>query len=38
MAALATYLNQGFRVVGTAQRHARINDKYVDEIMIEMFL
>ena len=38
IAALATYLNQGFRVVGTAQRHAKINDKYVDEIMIEMFL
>jgi L-amino acid N-acyltransferase YncA len=36
--ALATYLNQGFRVVGTAQRHAKINDKYVDEIMIEKFL
>ena len=38
IAALTTYLNQGFRVVGTAQRHARINGKYVDEIMIEKFL
>jgi L-amino acid N-acyltransferase YncA len=36
--ALATYLKQGFRVVGTAQRQAKINDKYVDEIMIELFL
>jgi L-amino acid N-acyltransferase YncA len=38
MAALAAYLNQGFRVVGTSQRHAKINGKYVDEIMIERFL
>lgn len=37
-AALATYLGQGFRVVGTAQRHARIEGRYIDEIMIERFL
>jgi len=36
--ALVTYLNQGFRIVGTAQRHARIRDKYIDEIMIEKLL
>lgn len=33
--ALATYLSQGFRIVGTAQRHAKIGGRYVDEIMIE---
>lgn len=37
-AALAAYLGQGFRTVGTAQRQARINGRYVDEVMIEMFL
>ena len=37
-AALASYLNQGFEVVGTARRQARINGKYVDEVIIEMFL
>lgn len=34
-AALATYLAQGFGVVGTARKHARIDGHYVDEIMIE---
>jgi L-amino acid N-acyltransferase YncA len=37
-AALETYVNQGFRVVGTAARHAKINGVYIDEIMIERFL
>lgn len=37
-AGLAAYLNQGFQVVGTAVRHAKIGDRYVDEIMIERFL
>jgi L-amino acid N-acyltransferase YncA len=36
--ALATYLSQGFRIIGTAQRHAKINGRYVDEIMIERAL
>ena len=36
--ALKTYLAQGFRVVGTAERHARIGDTYVDEILIEKWL
>lgn len=35
---LATYLSQGFRIVGTAQRHAKIKGKYVDEVIIEKFL
>ncbi|MHC4399574.1 MAG: GNAT family N-acetyltransferase [Planctomycetota bacterium] len=36
--ALETYLAQGFRIVGTAERHARIDDRYVDEIIIEKLL
>lgn len=35
---LTTYLSQGFRIVGTAQNHAKINGRYVDEIIIEKFL
>lgn len=37
-AALATYLNQGFQPVGTARSHAKINNQYIDEVMIERFL
>ena len=33
--ALQTYLGQGFRVIGTAIRHARIDGRYIDEIFIE---
>ena len=36
--ALAIYLKHGFRIIGTAQNHAKINGKYVDEILIEKFL
>jgi L-amino acid N-acyltransferase YncA len=32
---LRAYLGQGFRVVGTAARHAKIDGRYIDEIMIE---
>lgn len=35
---LAFYLKLGFRIVGTAQRQARIGERYVDEIVIEHFL
>lgn len=35
---LITYLRQGFRIVGTAQRQAKINGRYVDEIIIERLL
>ncbi|HMQ51047.1 MAG TPA: GNAT family N-acetyltransferase [Anaerolineae bacterium] len=38
LASLATYLNQGFRIVGTAQQQARINGQFIDEIMVEKFL
>ncbi len=34
-AALATYQRQGFQIVGTARRQAKINGSYVDEIMVE---
>jgi L-amino acid N-acyltransferase YncA len=36
--ALQVYLQQGFQVIGTARRHARLNGRYVDEIMIEKML
>ncbi len=37
-AALATYLRHGFHIIGTAQRQARFNGRYVDEVIIERFL
>jgi len=37
-AGLRTYLGQGFRVVGTAERHAKIDGRYIDEVLIERFL
>jgi RimJ/RimL family protein N-acetyltransferase len=37
-AALAAYLAQGFVVIGTARQHAKIDGRYVDEILIEKFL
>ncbi|WP_219702637.1 GNAT family N-acetyltransferase [Marinomonas lutimaris] len=36
--ALATYLKQGFEVVGTAKKHAKVCGQYIDEILIEKFL
>lgn len=36
--ALSFYLKLGFRIVGTAQKQAKIGQKYVDEIIIERFL
>ena len=36
--ALRTYLSQGFRIVGTAERHAKIRGRYVDERIIEKLL
>ena len=35
---LTTYLSQGFRIVGTAQNHTKINGRFIDEIIIEKFL
>jgi L-amino acid N-acyltransferase YncA len=37
-AGLQTYLRQGFRIVGTAERQAKIDGTYVDEIVIEKLL
>ncbi|MGF1754777.1 histone acetyltransferase, partial [Vibrio makurazakiensis] len=36
--AQATYLKQGFEIVGTAKKHAKVKGQYVDEILIEKFL
>jgi RimJ/RimL family protein N-acetyltransferase len=36
--ALAFYLRLGFRIIGTAQRQAKIGSSYIDEILIEAFL
>ena len=37
-AALATYLKHGFKIIGTAHKHAKINGVYVDELLIEKLL
>ena len=36
--ALQFYLALGFRVVGTAERQAKIGGDYVDEVFLERFL
>ncbi|MFZ0544388.1 MAG: GNAT family N-acetyltransferase [Candidatus Promineifilaceae bacterium] len=36
--AFKTYLKQGFKIVGTAERQAKINGRYIDEIIIEKLL
>ena len=35
LTALATYLKHDFRMIGSAQKQAKINGKHVDEILIE---
>ena len=37
-AALHAYRRQGFRIVGTAERHARVEGRLIDEIVIERIL
>jgi L-amino acid N-acyltransferase YncA len=37
-AALAAYVAHGFRPIGTARRHAKVDGRYVDEILIEKWL
>ncbi|MBN1505766.1 MAG: GNAT family N-acetyltransferase [Sedimentisphaerales bacterium] len=37
-AALNAYLKQGFRIIGTSARHAKIGGRYIDEVIIEKFL
>jgi len=34
-AGLQTYLRQGFRIVGKAERQAKIDNRYIDEVVIE---
>jgi L-amino acid N-acyltransferase YncA len=36
--ALGAYLQQGFEVVGTAKRQARIDGRFIDEVVIEKLL
>lgn len=36
--ALATYLKQGFEVIGIAKKHAKIHGKYINEVLIEKWL
>jgi L-amino acid N-acyltransferase YncA len=36
--ALATYCSHGFRVVGVAENQAKINGRYIDEVIVERFL
>lgn len=36
--ALAAYVRQGFEVVGTAKKHAKVGGVYIDEVLIEKFL
>jgi len=37
-AALATYHKHGFRIVGKADRHAKLHGRYVDVIIVERLL
>lgn len=37
-AALAAYRAQGFDVIGTARRHAKIDGRYIDEMLVEKML
>ena len=36
--AVSFYLSQGFKVIGTAQKHAFVRGKYIDEILMERFI
>ena len=36
--ALAAYMRQGFEMVGTAKKHAKVGGVYIDEVLIEKFL
>jgi L-amino acid N-acyltransferase YncA len=36
--ALATYRAHGFRLVGIAERHAKIRERYLDEVIVEKLL
>ena len=36
--ALSTYLSQGFQVIGTTKKQAKVQGNYIDETLIEKFL
>ena len=36
--AVETYRANGFDIIGTARRHAKIDGRYIDEILIEKSL
>jgi L-amino acid N-acyltransferase YncA len=36
--ALAAYKSEGFEIVGTARRHAKIDGRYIDKVLIEKWL
>jgi L-amino acid N-acyltransferase YncA len=36
--AVSFYLSQGFRVIGTAQKHAFVGGKYIDEVLTEKLI
>lgn len=36
--AMSTYLSQGFRIVGTAERQVKLRGTYVDAVIVERFL
>ena len=36
--ALAVYLKQGFEIISIAKKHAKVNDVYIDEVLIEKWL
>ena len=37
-AALSAYQNHGFRIVGMAERHAKLSGRYIDVVIVERFL
>jgi len=36
--AVSFYLSQGFKIIGTAQKHAFLQGKYIDEILMEKLI
>jgi L-amino acid N-acyltransferase YncA len=36
--AVSFYQSQGFKLIGVAEKHAWLYDKYVDEVLLEKFL
>jgi len=36
--AITFYMRQGFKIIGTARKHALIRGRYIDEVMMELLL